>query len=102
MSARCDEADESIGAGEEKLTAMANVLKTGLSRLAALPWPRAWRPTERRLRVTETLSLGNRGFVALIECGSEQLLIGGTAHSLALLAKLPSKSGAFVEEEGDR
>jgi flagellar biogenesis protein FliO len=88
---------------------MANALKSGLSRLAALPWPRAWRPAERRLRVAETLSLGTRGFVALIECGSEQLLIGGTAHSLALLTKLPSKSNTLgsshdcdAEENGGR
>jgi flagellar biogenesis protein FliO len=88
---------------------MANALKSGLSRLAALPWPRAWRPAERRLRVAETLSLGTRGFVALIECGSEQHLIGGTAHSLALLTKLPSKSSSLgsscdrdAEEHGGR
>jgi flagellar biogenesis protein FliO len=69
---------------------MAQALRIGLARLSAFPWPRLWKPPSRRLRVCETLSLGNRGFLAVIECEHEQLLIGGTANSLALLTRLPS------------
>lgn len=74
------------------MSGMAQALRIGLARLSALPWPRLWKPQPRRLRVRETLSLGSRGFLAVIECEHEQLLIGGTANSLALLTKLPAST----------
>lgn len=42
----------------------------------------------RRLRVCESLSLGERRFVAVIEFDSQEFLVGGTGTSLALLARL--------------
>ncbi len=74
------------------MNGVAAALRVGMARIRALAWPRFWRPERRKLRVRETLSLGNRGFLAVIECESEQLLIGGTANSLALLTKLPRTS----------
>jgi flagellar biogenesis protein FliO len=53
----------------------------------------------RRLRLQETLPLGEHRFVAVIEFESRRLLIGGTPSSLVLLAHLdsdPSHQG-FVE-----
>jgi flagellar biogenesis protein FliO len=55
-----------------------------------------WRWTQRamrsrktkRLRVRETLSLGERRFLAVIEFDSQEFLVGGTGSSLALLARL--------------
>ena len=42
----------------------------------------------RRLRVRETLSLGERRFLAVIEFDRQEFLVGGTGNSLELLARL--------------
>jgi len=42
----------------------------------------------RRLRVCETLSLGERRFLAVIEFDRQEFLVGGSGNSLALLARL--------------
>jgi Flagellar biosynthesis protein, FliO len=59
-------------------------------------WGRSWwrRITRlggsapRRLRLTETLPLGERRFVAVLEFDGSRFLLGGTASSLVLLARL--------------
>ena len=42
----------------------------------------------RRLRVSETLSLGEKRQLLLVECGDRQLLIGAAGNFLATLAEL--------------
>jgi len=42
----------------------------------------------RRLRVCETLSLGERRFLAVIEFDHQEFLVGGSGNSLELLARL--------------
>lgn len=42
----------------------------------------------RRLRVCETLSLGERRFLAVIEFDRQEFLVAGSGNSLALLARL--------------
>jgi hypothetical protein len=44
--------------------------------------------TKKRLRVCETISLGEKRFVAVIEADGEQFLVGGAATSMATLAHL--------------
>jgi len=44
----------------------------------------------RRIRLCETLSLGERRFLALVRVDQQQFLIGGAGNSVALLAQLPS------------
>jgi hypothetical protein len=46
------------------------------------------RQAARRLRMIETLSLGEKRFVSIVEVDGEQFLLGGSASSVALLAKL--------------
>jgi hypothetical protein len=49
----------------------------------------------RRLRLFETLSLGEKRFVAIVEFENQRFLLGGTPNSLVLLAALPgSELGA--------
>ncbi len=48
----------------------------------------------RRLRVSETLSLGERRFLAVIEFDRQEFLVGGTGSSLELLARV--KEGQIV------
>jgi Flagellar biosynthesis protein, FliO len=52
--------------------------------LAAMP-----RRAEKRLKLCETLSLGERRFVAVVRYREQQFLVGGTGQSIALLAHLP-------------
>ncbi len=48
----------------------------------------------RQLRVKETVSLGERRMLAVVEWNGRQLLLGGTANSMALLAESPSNTPA--------
>ncbi|HTW57920.1 MAG TPA: flagellar biosynthetic protein FliO [Terriglobales bacterium] len=54
------------------------------------------RRAPRRLRLCESLPLGERRFVAVVEFEGSRFLLGGTASSLVLLARLPEPG----EEEG--
>jgi flagellar biogenesis protein FliO len=57
----------------------------------------------RRLRVSETLSLGDKRQLLLIECGDRQLLIGAAGNFLATLAELRPAVGANPDaKEGAR
>jgi flagellar biogenesis protein FliO len=51
----------------------------------------------RQLRLCETLSLGEKRFVSVIEFEGKRFLVGGTAESLVLLDRLgerpPSRNG---------
>lgn len=49
---------------------------------------------ERLLRVCESLSLGERRFLAIVQVERERLLIGGTAQSITLLQKLEQPAAA--------
>ncbi len=42
----------------------------------------------RRLRVCETLSLGERRFLAIVQFDHEEFLVGGGGNSLELLARM--------------
>lgn len=50
----------------------------------------------RRLRVCETLSLGDRRFLAVIEFDRQEFLVGGTGSSLELMARL--QQGRVIAE----
>ena len=43
---------------------------------------------QRRLRLCESLSLGEKRLVAVIQFEGQQFLVGGSAHSVNLLARL--------------
>ena len=50
----------------------------------------------RRLRICETLSLGERRFLAVVEFDHQEFLVGGTGSSLSLLARM--QDGVVVQE----
>jgi flagellar biogenesis protein FliO len=65
----------------------------------AVSWLRAacrqWRlRPPRKLRLCETLALGERRFVAVVEFEQQRFLIGGTGTAVALLANLPPAAPA--------
>jgi flagellar biogenesis protein FliO len=47
----------------------------------------------RRLRLCESLGLGDRRFVAVVQFEEMRFLVGGTSSSLVLLAQLESDAG---------
>jgi flagellar biogenesis protein FliO len=49
---------------------------------------RTSRSSPKRLRVTESVSLGEKRFVAVVHVDGLQFLVGGSATSVALLAQL--------------
>ena len=64
-------------------------------------WQRARRALDsrkvrRRLRVRESLALGDRRFLAVIEFDRQEFLIGGSGSSLTLLARL--QEGKVITE----
>jgi flagellar biogenesis protein FliO len=61
-----------------------------------LPVRRQARRTK-TLRVQETLALGEKRFLAVVECGQQRFLIGCTATSLSLLASLKEDSASFPQ-----
>ena len=67
-------------------------------------WPRIRRVTRRRpkqLRLCESLPLGERRFVAVVEFERSRFLIGGTQESLVLLAPLKDGQSQGVGETDD-
>jgi flagellar biogenesis protein FliO len=55
------------------------------------------RSKERHLRLCETLSLGEKRFLAVVEYDREKFLLAGTAQSISLLRCLNGASGARGE-----
>jgi flagellar biogenesis protein FliO len=71
-----------------------SAISNGLA--AAWNWARtklASRQSRKRLRVCETVSLGEKRFVAVIEVDGEQFLVGGASSSVATLARLDPTPG---------
>jgi flagellar biogenesis protein FliO len=76
---------------------MLDLLRTGIAGLGNLLRRQLWRRQQRRLRLCETLSLGNRGYLAVVRYREEQFLVGGTNSSISLLAQL--RAPARCEED---
>jgi flagellar biogenesis protein FliO len=71
--------------GQSLLVALARILR-GIGRRVLAPLRSGNASPELRLR--ESVSLGDKRFVAVIEVGPQRFLIGGTAQSVTLLGKL--------------
>ena len=66
--------------------------------LSILAMPFRWaegrlaeRRRSRRLRLLETLGLGANRFVAVVQVGQQEFLVGGAGNSVVLLAELPGE-----------
>jgi len=55
--------------------------------------------TPRRLRICETISLGEKRLVAVVQCEHRRFLIGATAHHIALLQTLDGEKP--IDPESD-
>jgi flagellar biogenesis protein FliO len=54
-----------------------------------LRWMRGQHRRPRQLRLCETLALGEKKFLAVVEFKHQRFLVGGTSATLSLLAELP-------------
>ena len=72
---------------------MTRFFRAALQRLSQ---PALWK-RRRDLRICETLSLGNRNFLAVVGYQDQKFLIGGTPNSIALLADV-TRERSFDEE----
>jgi flagellar biogenesis protein FliO len=52
-----------------------------------------FRRNARRLRLCETLSLGEKRFIAVVKCDRQTFLLAGTPSSISVLQRLEEASG---------
>jgi hypothetical protein len=60
------------------------------------------RGAARRLRVMETVALGEKRFVSILHVDGEQFLVGGSSSHIVLLAKLDPKAEGLDPESFER
>jgi flagellar biogenesis protein FliO len=62
---------------------------------------RAWvrRRPARQLRLCESLSLGEKRVVAVLQFEGQRYLVGATGASITLLSKLPDSAGSSSQEK---
>ena len=58
------------------------------------------RRSVRRLRLSETLSLGEKRFLAVVQFQQQEFLVGGTGNSIALLARLDAPTMTPGSQDG--
>ncbi len=80
-------------------TAEMDSIPRQLKNLAASAWQ--WLVAKRRLhfgakrlRISETVSLGEKRFVAILELDGQQFLVGGAPGSIAIMAQLSQEESA--------
>ena len=85
----------------ETATKILNFLK---ARLGCLGARYTQHQARKRLRLRETLSLGDKRFLAVIEYRNQEILVGGTATSITVLAtpssldRIPVGETSFVKD----
>ena len=88
-------AKSSDGLRTASLMASRGILRTAASTLCRgwqwLQRTRAVQGSARRLRVTETVSLGEKRFLSIVQVDDTQFLIGSSATNVHLLAQLGSQ-----------
>ena len=73
-------------------------------KIARTLWKRILRASQRaprRLRLCESLPLGERRFVAVVEFEQSRFLVGGTSGSLVLLARLENNAEGIPSPGAD-
>jgi len=84
---------------------VGKVLTAAVKHLRRLPHGVVGPRRDKRLHLRETLSLGEKRFLAVIEFQRQEFLVGGTGTSIALLARLnagPAPADAPVPSDTRR
>ena len=83
------------------LRSLLNLLKHALMRVTAslqgIPGGMVSANRGKRLRLCETLPLGEKRFLAVVQFEQQQFLVGGSGDSIALLTQLP-----FTEQNSEQ
>ena len=71
-------------------------VETGFA-VRLVDWMRNWWPrrSQSRLRLCDSLPLGEKRFVAVVEFDSLQFLVAGTPSSITLLSHLPPSTASL-------
>lgn len=77
----------------ERVRACAAVVRQACTWLTRRGQDVLTRGGTRRLKVAETVSLGEKRFVSIVQVDGEQFLLGGSPSNIVLLAKLETKPG---------
>jgi len=79
----------------ETASKIANFLRVRLGILGA-----RYTQNQRRLRLRETLSLGDKRFLAVVEYRHQEILVAGTASSITVLAAPRSVNDPAPVDDG--
>jgi flagellar biogenesis protein FliO len=89
------------------VAAVASEAQEGSEKISISLWRRIWRSLlenpklaglqrrDRRLFIRETVALGEKRFVSIVEVDGRSFLIGGGAGSVSLLSVLPAPEKTF-------
>lgn len=98
------ETELQCGAGNFITTELQRVSSSPIGRRFIAMWKRVLRLSRRapkRLRLCESLALGERRFVAVVEFEQARFLLGGTPSSLVLLSRLQDGGSRAENESGE-
>lgn len=79
------------------IASVPNLLRMGFERLGRMSRNAMKLRRSRNLHLCETLSLGNRGYLAVVGYQEQRFLVGGTNNSIALLARLSARPACGEE-----
>lgn len=55
----------------------------------------------RKMQLLETLSLGGKKQLMLVQCGNDQFLVGGGLETVETIVRIDNVSAASSQEQGD-
>jgi flagellar biogenesis protein FliO len=85
-------------AGPVKPKSLLEVFRTALTHLLSLGGKISVQRRKNDLRLCETLSLGDKRFLAVVLVDQQKFLVGGAGNSVSLLAKLSSSTSSRRDE----
>ena len=89
---------QTVGANSAPISAFKRVIRMAITSAHQvwrwLQTRREWQLKSRRLRLCETVSLGEKRFVAIVRVDDHQFLLGGASSSVCMLAQL-NRPGDF-------
>jgi flagellar biogenesis protein FliO len=78
--------------GPMKLPPLIEGIRTALTYVLNLGRKVSVTRRKKNIQLCETLSLGDKRFLAVVLVEQQKFLVGGAGNSVALLAKLPSRN----------
>ena len=103
-SREADTPNTQVALAQRTLRKSADILTLAAKvAIAALERGSSWaagvvkiRQAKKRLRLCDTLSLGEKRFIAVVQIDGEQFLVGGSSTSISMLAQLQAPTFSSV------